>query len=200
MNIVVATCKNKGIGINNKLPWRLLADTYFFKYLTIGNENNSVIMGKNTYLSLPKPLKQRDNYILSTTFQTKEKKVFCCDSINGLHLHMFKYSNVYLIGGERVYNENIDKSFIKGIYHTNIHMDYDCDTFFPEIPDKFNKIKSVTFNDVDKLNKKNVKFDIDVYYNTEFNEDSTLNSEQLIKELDITLHKLKVYHNIAPIN
>ena len=41
MNIVVATCKNRGIGIKNQLPWRLLADLYFFKYLTIGNEKNA---------------------------------------------------------------------------------------------------------------------------------------------------------------
>ena len=39
-----------------------------------------------------------------------------------------------------------------------------------------------------------------MYLNTEYNGDAALNSEQLKKELDITLHKLKVHHNIVPIN
>ena len=199
MNIVVATCKNKGIGINNKLPWRLLADTYFFKYLTIGNEKNAVVMGKNTFLSLPKPLPHRDNLVLSKSLKINKKKIQVLDKIRSVHSQLFKYENIYLIGGEKVYFDNIQKSFIKGIYHTNIHMDYDCDTFFPEIPDNFNKINSLSFNDVDKINKKNVKFDVDVYYNTEFNGDSTLNSEQLIKELDTAIHKLNLHHDIRPI-
>ena len=76
MNIVVATCKNRGIGIKNQLPWRLLSDLYFFKYLTIGNEKNAVIMGKNTYLSLPKPLKYRDNIVLSTSMKAKKYGTF----------------------------------------------------------------------------------------------------------------------------
>lgn len=199
MNIVVATCKKNGIGINNKLPWRIIGDTLFFKYLTIGNEKNAVVMGKNTFLSLPKPLPYRDNYVLTTTLKPKEKNIYCCSSMNAFKMNMFKYQNIYLIGGERVYKENIKKSFIKGIYHTNINMDYDCDTFFSNIPENFNKIKSVTFNDVDKLHKKKVKFDIDVYLNTEFNGDNALNSEELIKELDIALHKLNIHHEIRPI-
>lgn len=197
MNIVVATCKNRGIGINNKLPWRLLADTYFFKYLTIGNENNAVIMGKNTYLSLPKPLKYRDNYILSTTLNESKKNIFTYKSLDNLRSKMFKYDNVYLIGGERVYYENINKPFILGIYHTKIHEEYECDTFFPKIPEKFNKIHSVNFQDNDKKNKKKVFFDIDVYHNTEFNEDTTLNSGNLIKDLHIALHKLELHHDIS---
>tara|TARA_Y100000591_G_C21848654_1_gene710222 strand:+ start:2648 stop:3253 length:606 start_codon:yes stop_codon:yes gene_type:complete len=197
MNIVVATCKNMGIGINNNLPWRILGDTLFFKYLTIGNENNAVIMGKNTFLSLPKPLPHRDNFILSSTINEKRKKVFFFNSINNINLNLFKYTNIYLIGGEKVYFDNINKSFIKGIYHTKIHDSYDCDTFFPKIPEKFNKIHSVKFNDIDKKNKKKINFDIDVYYNTEFNEDSTLSSGELIKDMDMALNKLKIHHDIS---
>ena len=65
--------------------------------------------------------------------------------------------------------------------------------------DFFNKINSLSFKDVDTKNKKDINFDIDVYLNTEFKGDSTLNSEQLEKELDITLHKLKIHHNILPV-
>ena len=199
MNIVVATCKKNGIGINNTLPWRIIGDTLFFKYLTIGNEKNAVVMGKNTFLSLPKPLPHRDNLVLSRSLKIKKKNIQVLDKIRSVHSSLFKYENVYLIGGEQVYFDNIKKPFIKSIYHTKLNDCYDCDTFFPEIPNNFNKINSLSFNDVDTKNKKDVSFDIDVYLNTEYNGDAALNSEQLKKELDITLHKLKVHHNIVTI-
>ena len=194
MNIVVATCKNRGIGIKNQLPWRLLADLYFFKYLTIGNEKNAVIMGKNTYLSFPKPLKYRDNIGLSTSLKAKKNKVFSATSMRKVIPHLYKYDNVYLIGGERVYNEYIDSDQVKGIYHTHIEEDYECDTFFPEIPEKFNKINTARFKDVDKLNNKDVFFDVNLYVNSEYNGDCT--DDKLINNFNRTLRKMRVHHNI----
>ena len=190
MNIVVATCKNMGIGINNSLPWRILTDTYFFKYLTIGNEKNAVIMGKNTYLSLPKPLKHRDNFVLSTTMKEEKYKVFSATSMGKVIPHLYKYDNVYLIGGETLYNEDIDSDQVKGIYHTRIDEKYECDTYFPEIPEKYKKIKTTKFVDVEKKTGKEVTFDIDVYCNTEIKGCITLNSENLIKESDMAIKRM----------
>ena len=194
MNIVVATCKNRGIGIKNQLPWRLLSDLYFFKYLTIGNEKNAVIMGKNTYLSLPKPLKYRDNIVLSTTMKVKKYNVLPTTSMGHVIPHLFKYDNVYLIGGETLYNEYIDSNHVKGIYHTHIEEDYECDTFFPEIPEKFNKIKTTKFKDIEKKTGKEVFFDVNLYVNSEYNGDCT--HDKLINNFNRTLKKMRVYHNI----
>lgn len=194
MNIVVATCKNRGIGIKNQLPWRLLSDLYFFKYLTIGNEKNAVIMGKNTYLSLPKPLKYRDNIVLSTSMKAKKYNVFPTTSMGHVIPHLFKYDNVYLIGGETLYNEYIDSNHVKGIYHTHIEEDYECDTFFPEIPEKFNKIKTTKFKDIEKKTGKEVVFDVNLYVNSEYNGDCT--HDKLINNFNRTLKKMRVYHNI----
>ena len=69
MNIIVAYCRNRGIGFQNQLPWRLSADLKRFKELTIGDGNNAVIMGRNTWASLPsgyKPLPKRENIVLTT--------------------------------------------------------------------------------------------------------------------------------------
>ena len=69
MNLIVAYCKNRGIGFKNTLPWKLSLDMNRFKKLTIGNKNNAVIMGRNTWESLPlkyKPLPKRTNIILTT--------------------------------------------------------------------------------------------------------------------------------------
>ena len=77
-NIIVACSKNRGIGYENSLPWKISSDLKKFRDLTIGNGNNAVIMGKNTWTSLPiKYLKSRDNLILSTTLKLKSKHHFC---------------------------------------------------------------------------------------------------------------------------
>ena len=71
MNLIVAYCRNRGIGFQNKLPWKLSQDMNRFKNLTIGNGNNAVVMGKNTWESLPqkyKPLPKRANIVLSTKY------------------------------------------------------------------------------------------------------------------------------------
>ena len=52
INIIVAYCKNNGIGFENKMPWHIKSDLKKFQKLTIGNGNNAIIMGKNTYNSI----------------------------------------------------------------------------------------------------------------------------------------------------
>ena len=74
MNIVVAACKNRGIGINNKLPWLLSNDLKYFKFLTQSKGSNAIVMGKNTSFSLPRALPKRVNYILSSTLQNPQTK------------------------------------------------------------------------------------------------------------------------------
>ena len=67
INIIVAYEKNGGIGLNNSIPWKITSDLKKFKNLTIGNKNNALIMGKNTWLSIKKNLPFRDNLILSSS-------------------------------------------------------------------------------------------------------------------------------------
>ena len=54
MKLIVAFSRNYGIGYKNKIPWLLKKDLNYFKKLTIGNGNNAVIMGKNTWKSMVK--------------------------------------------------------------------------------------------------------------------------------------------------
>ena len=70
INIIVAYCKNRGMGINNQLPWMISKDLKKFKILTVGNGKNCVIMGRKTWESLPfKPLPLRANIVLSRTME-----------------------------------------------------------------------------------------------------------------------------------
>ena len=141
-NIIVAFSKNRGIGLKNRLPWNIPSDLKKFRKLTIGNGNNAVVMGKNTWNSLPvKYLKSRDNLILSrnlkidTIYDTKQVKTFTDIETLEEHCSEKKYECVWIIGGTQIYKEfleskNID---IENIYVTYIDSDFECDAFFPEI-------------------------------------------------------------------
>ena len=61
VNIIVAFCKNLGIGLNNQLCWNIKSDLIKFSSLTRGNGKNAIVMGRNTYLSLPKKTRKNDN-------------------------------------------------------------------------------------------------------------------------------------------
>ena len=65
-NIIVAMCNNNGNGKNNSLPWHYKEELIHFSKMTKGNGNNAIIMGKNTWNSLPKkPLpKKRTLYFI----------------------------------------------------------------------------------------------------------------------------------------
>lgn len=158
INIIVAFSKNRGIGIDNNLPWNLPSDLKKFRKLTIGNGNNAVIMGKNTWDSLPvKYLKQRDNLILSKTYKidtlyqtninnnqiTNTIKSF--DNINKIldFCDKKKYDTIWIIGGSQIYNLFMNyKIEIYEIYVTYIDKEFECDTFFPSIDiDKYSNVK-----------------------------------------------------------
>ena len=64
ISLIVACDSRNAIGKNNEIPWHLSDDLKRFKSITMGN---TVIMGKNTWLSLPfKPLKGRKNIVISS--------------------------------------------------------------------------------------------------------------------------------------
>jgi len=149
-NIIVAICNKHGIGMNNKLPWHISSDLKRFSKLTKGNGNNAIVMGKNTWNSLPKkPLPKRDNLILSTTLQINEtdknnNKIKTFSNLNDLYsfCNNNKYDTVWFIGGEQIYKTVINMDIINNIFITEIDKDFTCDTFFPKLPDDYLIIKN----------------------------------------------------------
>ena len=147
--MIVAVCHNGGIGYRGALPWKLTSDMQYFKRVTMGNKNNAVIMGKNTWMGLSKrPLPHRDNLILSTshfgTFGLEghrawDRGVHVFSSIPDVEQFCLgkNYDEVWVIGGEQTYKQFIQHPNLQDIYVTMIDNDYSCDTFFPEIPPPF---------------------------------------------------------------
>ena len=129
VNVVLACCKDGGIGINSKLPWTIKDELKLFKIIT---DNGTVIMGYNTWESLPiKPLPNRTNVVLTTSKKNsiieKYKNVIVLDDIK-VALKQYNNTQCFYIGGASIYNYLIDNYLITNLYISRIHQDYKTDT------------------------------------------------------------------------
>ena len=140
LNIIVACDEEYGIGKENKIPWNNKEDLKHFYNSTKGS---CVIMGRKTWDSIPnKPLKHRDNIVISRTLISDQCKVF--DDINKVMDYIQKYNTVWIIGGSEIYKLFISK--IDYVYLTIQHGIYDCYTFFPNLLD-YEEIETKPLNE-----------------------------------------------------
>ena len=131
ISAIVAVDNDWGIGFNGALLEHIPADLKYFKQLTSGH---TVVMGTNTWNSLPKkPLANRSNIIISSA-----QRVIMCQ--NTLRLHMediieyFKYTKdeVFIIGGGSIYKHLLP--YCEKVYVTKINKSHDnIDTYFPNL-------------------------------------------------------------------
>lgn len=192
--VVAINNSNRGIGLNGSIPWRLPNDMKHFARVTTHtkdvNKKNAVIMGKLTWLSIPKhlrPLPNRLNVIIST--QMSKENCDAKENANMDNILIFKsfeeavdtlvgnYSdkieNIYAIGGTQIYKKALEfpKGFMDRIYLTRVFSDVQCDTFLQpaNFLDKFRKLDvvpdkenyTVEFNKM--LNENNLDIIFEVY-------------------------------------
>ena len=131
INIIAAVAKNRAIGFENKLIYWLPNDLKRFKALTTGH---TIIMGRNTYLSLPKgALPNRRNVVLSSTVS----ELPGCDVYPTLEAALKSCGpeeDIYIIGGARVYEQAIsmaDRLCLTEVDDTPAQ----ADAFFPDYSD-----------------------------------------------------------------
>ena len=141
-NIIVAQSRNRGIGMNNKLPWSIPNDMKRFKNLTIGNKNNSVIMGRKTWESIHenhKPLCNRKNIVISRKLDYIAEDVPVFNNLYSAYEYSLRqgYSKNWIIGGGEIYKAALEQLKIDEVYITQIDKEYDCDAFFPSIKDYY---------------------------------------------------------------
>ncbi|XP_060080827.1 dihydrofolate reductase-like isoform X3 [Ylistrum balloti] len=178
LNLVVAMCNSRGIGINGKIPWRLRKDMEVFKKITTEtkdpDKNNVVIMGKKTWLSIPekfRPLPKRINIVLSRNMIETPSGAYLARSfkeavamVTGKGDFAEKVENVYIIGGSSVYKEAMDFQWPCRIYLTRVLADYDCDTYLPEFDlNKFKKLQHCEDVPAIRMTENGVEFEFEVY-------------------------------------
>lgn len=121
--IIVAADKTNGIGINNTLPWHISEDLKHFKQLTA---EHAILMGCNTWLSLPrKPLPNRINIVL-TTKNIQISGAVTLNSIDAALLHCRQYEHVFIIGGQQIYRQFFP--IATKLHLTRVHQTFGTDT------------------------------------------------------------------------
>lgn len=115
MIIGIAAVDRKGaIGKGGKLPWHYSADMRFFRETTSGN---AVVMGRKTWLTIGKPLKNRLNIVLSrdTDIEPQESLIVFSDIESVLSFNKSLSTDLFVIGGAQIYEafrEHIEKWII----------------------------------------------------------------------------------------
>lgn len=132
MNLIAAVDENWAIGKNNQLLVRIPADQKFFREMTTGRV---VVMGRKTLESFPngQPLKNRTNIVLTHNKEYAVKDAVVVHSMDELHEELKKYDSddVFVIGGEKIYEQLLDECDVAHI--TKIDFAYDADAYFPNL-------------------------------------------------------------------
>ncbi|GJI87164.1 dihydrofolate reductase [Duganella hordei] len=127
LTIIVAMDAQRGIGINNTLPWKLPEDLAHFKRLTTGHP---IIMGRKTFDSIGRPLPNRRNIVITRNADWRHDGVEAVGSIDAA-IALLDGAEGYLIGGAEIYKQALpatDKLVI-----TEIGGSFACDAFFPAL-------------------------------------------------------------------
>ena len=130
VSIIVAVAKNKAIGKDNQLLWRLSEDLKNFKRITSGH---AVIMGRKTFDSLGKPLPNRRNVVIT---RQKDLKIEVVEIVNSLEsaLELFEKTDeeIFILGGAEIYR--LAGKYADKIYLTMVEVSPDADAFFDYEP------------------------------------------------------------------
>ena len=148
IKLIWAMDKNNLIGKENKIPWHYKKDLQYFKNHT---QNQDVLMGKNTYLSLKtyykdRPLPFKKIYVASNTLNDNNEYVLVKDLTNFLQNYP-KEKDLFVCGGSMIYEKALE--YADYLYVTKINEEYDGDAYFPYYDENnYNLIKQ---NNIDVL-------------------------------------------------
>jgi dihydrofolate reductase len=146
LSIIVAIAEDGGIGYQNKLLAHLSSDLKRFKSITTGH---AVVMGRNTWFSLPKrPLPNRQNIVITNipgeTFEGAQP-VYSIDEAIAV---CPENEESFIIGGAMIYQQFFPKA--DKLYITKLNKTFPADTWFPKILDTEWLIESESENFVEE--------------------------------------------------
>ena len=127
INVIAAMARNRVIGIDNTLPWRLPEDLKHFKALTLGHH---IIMGRKTYESIGKPLPGRTTVIVTRDPAYRVEGCLTAHSIDAAIAACGDDPEVFFVGGAALYAQVLPRA--DRLYLTEIQAEYAGDAHFPE--------------------------------------------------------------------
>jgi len=125
--LIAALAKNRVIGIDNKLPWRLPDDLQHFKKLTLGH---SIIMGRKTWESLPGVLPDRRHIVITRDKHYTSENAEIVHSIDEAISLVPEQQPVFVVGGANLYQQLMHNA--ERMELTLVDAEPEGDAFFPE--------------------------------------------------------------------
>lgn len=150
LSLIAAVANNNVIGNESKLIWHMPEDLKHFKKTTMGH---SIIMGRKTWESIGKPLKGRQNIVL-----TRQEYYLAegCEVVHSIEEAIRKTKHekeVFVIGGSDIYEQCIDLYYTRRLYITRIFANFEGDAFFPDIDTEKWDLEDMVELDADEKNK-----------------------------------------------
>ena len=140
ISLIVACTKKLVIGINNKIPWHISEDFKHFKNYTL---NKTILMGKNTYFSIGKPLPMRKTIVVCNDEEliiNHPDVVVKKDLFEVLNEYKNKNEELVVCGGAMIYKLSLP--YVDKLIISEIKNDYEGDAFFPTFYNEFTLISS----------------------------------------------------------
>ncbi|MEW5814131.1 MAG: dihydrofolate reductase [Spirochaetota bacterium] len=126
IHIIVAMTEDRIIGRDGKLPWHIVEDLKLFKRLTMGS---TVIMGRETFMAIGRPLPGRNNIVVSTTLN-QFSGITVVRSVDEAFAKGKEYGRpIFIIGGQEIFQQTLP--FTERMYISYIRGKYEGDAFFP---------------------------------------------------------------------
>ena len=132
MKAIVAMTRNRVIGLNNKIPWRLPGEQGWFKEVTMGHP---LLMGRKTFESIGKPLPGRRNLVVTRTGNFAGVELIRDLEAFDPAPYETDGKEIFVIGGAEIYLALLGRC--DTIYATIVQKEYPGDAFFPEFALQF---------------------------------------------------------------
>jgi dihydrofolate reductase len=150
ISILAAMDRKRGIGVDNKLPWRLPADMKRFRELTMGHH---IIVGRKTFESIGRPLPGRKMIVVTHDAAYKAEGCDLAHSIeDAVNLARGRGENeVFICGGAEIYGQTI--AIADRMYLTLVDAEVAADIFFPEFDEREWSVQESFYHPVDEKNE-----------------------------------------------
>ena len=150
VSIIAAMDRKRGIGVDNKLPWRLSADLKRFRELTMGHH---IIVGRKTFEAIGRPLPGRQMIVVT---RDRNYEAEGCDLSHSLEdaIDLARErgeSEAFICGGAEIYAQSIDVA--DRMYLTFVDAEVAADTFFPEFDEREWRERESFYQPADEKNQ-----------------------------------------------
>lgn len=153
LSIIAAMARNRVIGRDNRLPWRLPADWRRFKQLTMGHH---LIMGRKTFESIGRPLPGRISIVLSGQRSYAPPGVQVAASLEEALRLARGDDEVFVGGGAGVYRQTL--LLADRMYLTLLPNDFEGDTYFPRYDESRWEVRRTEVHEPEKTDPERYTF------------------------------------------